>query len=159
MIVSGAGIAPGTFVTNYSGDTGGTAIEFSQPIQVGAPSPLILTFSPFNTLSSGSFIYSSPNHYAAGLNHTLQIGDGLSTQRGALVSNGFNCQFQAGGGLFSLGNLTVDAPNGSERFMNVSNNNSNSGFLMNAQNDFTVTSGSHFRKTFGNSTVYVEEIS
>ena len=155
MIVSGAGIAPGTFVTNYSGDTGGTAIEFSQPIQVGAPSPLILTFSPFNTLSSGSFIYSSPNHYAAGLNHTLQIGDGLSTQRGALVSNGFNCQFQAGGGLFSLGNLTVDAPNGSERFMNVSNNNSNSGFLMNVQNDFTVTSGSHFRKTFGNSTVYV----
>lgn len=151
MTVSGAGIKPGTFVT----DVTGAKISFSEPIQVGAPSPLVMDFYPFNTQSSGSFIYASPNHYAAGLNHTLQIGDGVSTQNTALISTGFNCQFQALGGLLSLGNLTVDAPNGNDRFMNVSSNNINNTYNMNVQNTLTITAGSAFRKTFANATVYV----
>ena len=73
MIVKGAGIKPGTFVADISA----AAITFSEPIQVGAPSPLVMDFYPFNTQSSGSFIYASPTHYAAGLNHTLQMGDGV----------------------------------------------------------------------------------
>ena len=152
MIVKGAGIKPGTFVT---ADVSGTTLSLSEPIQVGAPTPLVMDFYPFNTQSSGSFIYSSPIHYAAGLNHTLQIGDGVSTHNTSVVSNGFNCQFQAFGGLFSLGNLTVDAPNGNERYMNVSSNNINNGYNMNVQNALTITVGSAFRKTFANSTVYV----
>ena len=151
MNVFGTGIAPGTFVTNISG----TSISLSNPIEVGAPSPLSLSFQSFNTQFSGSFIYASPNHYAAGLNHTLQIGDGISTDNTANVTNGFNCQFQSLGGLLSLGNLIVDAPNGTERFMNVSSNNINNAYNMNVQNDLTVTSGSAFRKTFSNSTVYI----
>lgn len=151
MNVFGAGIAPGTFVTNISG----TSISLSNPIEVGAPSPLSMSFQSFNTQFSGSFIYASPNHYAAGLNHTLQIGNGISTDNTASVTNGFNCQFQSLGGLLSLGNLIVDAPNGTERFMNVSSNNINNAYNMNVQNDLTVTAGSAFRKTFSNSTVYV----
>lgn len=151
MPVSGAGILPGTFVAEISG----TKLTLSEPIQVGAPSPLAMNFYPFNTLSSGSFVYASTNHYASGLNHTLQIGDGVSTENSALVSTGFNCQFQAMGGLFSLGNLTVDAPNGSTRFMNVSSNNVNNNYHMNVQNTLTVTPGSVFKKTFANATVYV----
>lgn len=94
MIVKGTGIKPGTFVTN---DVTGTSLTLSDPIQVGAPTPLVMDFYPFNTQSSGSFIYASPIHYAAGLNHTLQIGDGVSTQNTSVVSNGFNCQFQGTG--------------------------------------------------------------
>jgi hypothetical protein len=156
MPVSGAGIKPGTIVANING----AVLTLSEPVQAGAPSPLVMSFYTFNTQSSGSFIYASPNHYATGLNHTLQIGDGVSTQNTQIVTNGFNCQFQAGGGLFSLGNLTVDAPNGAERFMNVSSNNVNSGtvpagFNFNVQNNFTITAGSVFNKVLGNSPVYV----
>ncbi|SEQ03010.1 Ig-like domain-containing protein [Flavobacterium urocaniciphilum] len=151
MPVSGAGILPGTFVA----DVNGTKVTFSEPIQSGAPTPLVLNFYPFNTLSSGSFIYSSANHYAAGLNHTLQIGDGVSTQNSSIITNGFNCQFQALGGLLSLGNLTVDAPNGADRFMNVGSNNINNAYNMNVQNALTITAGSSFRKTFANAIVYV----
>uniref|UniRef100_UPI0037C067CA beta strand repeat-containing protein n=1 Tax=Flavobacterium sp. TaxID=239 RepID=UPI0037C067CA len=123
MPVTGTGILPGTIVANIEG----TVLTLSEPVQAGAPSPLVMSFYTFFTQSSGSFIYASPNHYATGLNHTLQIGDGVSTQNTSIVTNGFSCQFQAGGGLLSLGNLTVDAPNGAERFMNVSSNNVNSG--------------------------------
>ena len=150
MNVSGAGIKPGTFVADISS----AIITLSEPVQAGAPTPLVMNFYAFNTQSSGSFIYSSPNHYAAGLNHTLQIGDGVSTQNSSVVTNGFNCQFQAAGGLLSLGNLTVDAPNGNERFMLVSSNNINNNFTINVQNTLTITPGSVFRKTFGNVPVY-----
>ena len=156
MPVSGVGIKPGTIVANIEG----AVLTLSEPVQTGAPSPLVMSFYTFNTQSSGSFIYSSPNHYATGLNHTLQIGDGVSTQNTAIVTNGFNCQFQAGGGLLSLGNLTVNAPNGAERFMNVSSNNVNSGtvpagYNFNVQNNFTITPGSVFNKVLGNAPVYV----
>ena len=63
MAVSGTGIVPGTFVSDYTG----TKLTFSEPIMAGAPSPLSLSFAPFNTQFSGSFIYNSPNHYATGL--------------------------------------------------------------------------------------------
>ncbi|ESU22682.1 hypothetical protein FEDK69T_19400 [Flavobacterium enshiense DK69] len=151
MTVSGQGIKPGTFVTSVSGAN----VSLSEPIQAGAPAPMNIEFQSFNTQFSGSFIYASPNHYAAGLNHTLQIGDGVSTQNTSSITNGFNCQFQAGGGLFSLGNLTVDAPQGASRFMNVGSNNANGAYNMNVQNAFTVTAGSVFKKTFANSTIYV----
>jgi hypothetical protein len=156
MPVSGTGIKPGTIVANING----AVLTLSEPVQAGAPSPLVMSFYTFFTQSSGSFIYASPNHYATGLNHTLQIGDGVSTQNTSIITNGFSCQFQAGGGLLSLGNLTVDAPNGAERFMNVSSNNVNSGtvpagYNFNVQNNLTITSGSEFRKTLGLAPTYV----
>lgn len=156
MPVSGAGIKPGTIVGNIVG----AVLTLSEPVQAGAPSPLVMSFYTFFTQSSGSFIYASPNHYATGLNHTLQIGNGVSTQNTSIITNGFSCQFQAGGGLLSLGNLTVDAPNGAERFMNVSSNNVNSGtvpagYNFNVQNNLTITSGSEFRKTLGLAPTYV----
>ncbi len=151
MPVSGTGLLSGTFIT----DVNGLKVTFSTPVQSGAPIPLVFDAYTFNTQASGSFIYSSPNHYAAGLNHTLQIGDGVSTEKAAIVTNGFNCQFQQLGGLFSMGNLTVDALDGNNRFMYANNLGLNTGGLVNVQNVFTITAGSVFKKTNGNSTVYV----
>ena len=154
MIVAGTGLLEGTYVTEVTG----SAIKLSQPIQAGAPTPLAMNFYPKNFEGSGAFVYDSPNHYAAGLNHTLQIGDGVSTQKGAVTTYGFNCVFQKYiiGGMLSLGNLIVDAPDGASRFMNsmtgLGNNNSCN---MNVQGNFTIASGSVFKKYGANSTIYV----
>ena len=159
MVVSGTGIAPGTFVSSYSG---GRAIQFSQPIQPGAPSPLVLNIHPNTTSASGSFVYSAPINYATGINHTLQIGDGVSTQKGSVTLDGFNCIFTNFSGTttptytFSLGNLIIDAPDGVNRFMSTNNFGSNTGLgTMNVQNQLTITSGSSLRKLNGNCTYYV----
>jgi hypothetical protein len=154
MIVAGPGLLEGTYVT----DVTGTAIKLSQPIQAGAPSPLSLSFYPKNFEGSGAFVYDSQNHYAAGLGHTLQIGDGVSTQKGAVLTYGFNCVFQKYivGGMLSLGNLIVDAPDGASRYMNSMTGLGNNGSCnMNVQGDFTITAGSAFRKHGANSTIYL----
>jgi hypothetical protein len=154
MIVSGTGLLDGTYVADISG----TAIKFSQPIQVGAPSSLSLSFYSKNFEGSGAFVYDSPNHYVAGLNHTLQIGDGVSTQKGSVLTYGFNCVFQKYivGGMLSLGNLVVNAPDGTNRFMNSMTGSGNNGACnMNVQGDFTINSGSVFKKQGANSSIYV----
>ncbi|MBF6640307.1 hypothetical protein IVB69_02320 [Flavobacterium sp. J49] len=152
MPVSGTGLLAGTVISNIEG----AKVTFTNPIQSGAPTPFVFNAYTFNTISSGSFIYSHPNHYAAGLNHTLQIGDGISTQKPAVTTNGFNCQFQGfSTGLFSLGNLIVNAPDGENRFMSSSSNNQNNNYYMNVQNNFTITSGSAFRRTLTNTSIYV----
>ena len=154
MVVAGPGLLEGTFITDITG----TSIKFSQPIQTGAPSPLSLTFYPKNFEGSGAFVYDSSNNYAAGLNHTLQIGDGVSTQKGSITTYGFNCVFQKYivAGMLSLGNLIVDAPDGASRFMNSMTGLGNNGSCnMNVQGDFTITSGSVFRKNGANSTIYL----
>ena len=154
MIVTGTGLLDGTYVA----DVNGTVIMFSQPIQAGAPTTLSLSFYPKNFESSGAFVYDSPNNYAAGLGHTLQIGDGSSTQKGAVLTYGFNCVFQkyGVGGMLSLGNLIVDAPDGANRYMNSMTGPGNNGNCnMNVQGDFTITAGSVFKKHGASSTIYV----
>ena len=151
MPVSGTGLLPGTFIAAVDG----AKITFSSPIQAGAPTPLVFNVYPDTAISSGSFVYSGSN-YAAGLNHTLQIGDGVSTQKGAVLTNGFNCVFWTTNGMFSLGNLTIDAPDGDNRFMSTSNFGTNTGLgTMNVQNQLTITAGSTLKKLNGNNTYYV----
>jgi hypothetical protein len=151
MPVSGTGLLPGTFIAAVDG----AKITFSSPIQSGAPTPLVFNVYPDTAISSGSFVYSGSN-YAAGLNHTLQIGDGVSTQKGAVLTNGFNCVFWTTNGMFSLGNLTIDAPDGENRFMSTNNFGTNTGLgTMNVQNQLTITAGSTLKKLNGNNTYYV----
>jgi hypothetical protein len=151
MPVSGTGLLPGTFIAAVDG----AKITFSSPIQAGAPYPLVFNVYPDTAISSGSFVYSGSN-YAAGLNHTLQIGDGVSTQKGAVLTNGFNCIFWTTNGMLSLGNLTIDAPDGDNRFMSTSNFGTNTGLgTMNVQNQLTITAGSTLKKLNGNNTYYV----
>jgi hypothetical protein len=154
MIVAATGLLEGTYVTDITG----TTIKFSQPIQVGSPSPMSLSFYSKNFETSGAFVYDSPNHYAAGLGHTLQIGDGVSIQKSSVTTYGFNCVFQKYivGGLLSLGNLIINAPDGNSRFMNSLTGPGNNGSCnMNVQGDFTITAGSVFKKHGANSTIYV----
>jgi hypothetical protein len=150
-IVTGSGIIPGTYVTEVNG----SLVKLSEPTASGVPNALTMSYYRPNNASSGAFIYASDKDYVAGLNHTLQIGDGISIQKGAITTNGFNCQFQQGGGLLSLGNLTVNALDGANRFMNVSNNFINAGSLFNVQNTLTITSGSEFRKVQGNGSIFL----
>lgn len=151
MPVSGTGLLPGTFIAAVNGAN----ITFSSPIQPGAPTPLVFNVYPDSAISSGSFVYSGSN-YAAGLNHTLQIGDGVSTQKGAVLTNGFNCVFWTSNGMFSLGNLTIDAPDGDNRFMSTNNFGKNTALgTMNVQNQLTITAGSTLKKLNGNNTYYV----
>jgi hypothetical protein len=151
MPVSGTGLLPGTFIAAVDG----AKITFSSPIQADAPTPLVFNVYPDTSISSGSFVYSGSN-YAAGLNHTLQIGDGVSTQKGAVLTNGFNCVFWTTNGMFSLGNLTIDAPDGENRFMSTNNFGTNTSLgTMNVQNQLMITSGSTLKKLNGNNTYYV----
>lgn len=133
--VAGNGIQPGTTVTAISG----VKIDMSLPVSGTVTPPVNLTFYDGN-LNSYAFAYNAPVNYAAGLNHTLQIGDGVSTDKGAVTINGYYCNLAQGGGILSLGNLTVDALDGTNRFFNAVN-------ALFIQNATTVTTGSVFKKT------------
>lgn len=133
--VSGNGIQPGSTVTSITG----TKIELSLPVTAEVTSPVDLTFYDGN-LNSYAFAYNSSVSYAAGLDHTLQIGDGVSTDKAAVTINGFYTNLAQGGGTLSLGNLIVDALDGDNRFFNAVNG-------LYIQNATTVTAGSVFKKT------------
>jgi hypothetical protein len=140
--VSGTGIQNGTTVANISG----VRLDLSLPTTSAITTPAALTFYDGN-LNSYAFAYNAPTHYAAGLNHTLQIGDGASTDKGAVTTNGYLCNMAQGGGILSLGNLTVDVLESADRFMNVVN-------AFNVQNTVTVTPGSVLKKTNTTGAVY-----
>lgn len=133
--VAGTGVQPGTTVTAING----TKIDLSLPLTGVVTPPVEFTFYDGN-LNSYSFAYNSFVNYTAGLNHTLQIGDGISTDKGAVTINGYYCNLAQGGGTLSLGNLIVDALDGNNRFFNAVNG-------LYIQNNTTVTAGSVFKKT------------
>ncbi|WP_396195187.1 T9SS type A sorting domain-containing protein [Flavobacterium sp.] len=139
QIVVGTGIPAGTVVAGINFD-GSINTNPSLP-ETGLTLPLNLTFYNVNG-SPSAFVYESANNYAAGPNHTLQIGDGLSTEKGAVTTNGFNCNFRAADGTLSLNNMIVNAPDATNRFVNLDFNNTNSNIvIMNVQNDFTIVQG------------------
>ncbi|MGL2967586.1 T9SS type A sorting domain-containing protein [Flavobacterium sp. XGLA_31] len=141
--VSGTGIQPGTTVTGTPATNGTAArIDLSLPASSAMVAPVALTFYDGN-LNSYAFAYNSPVNYSAGLNHTLQIGDGVSTDKAAVTINGFLCNMAQGGGVLSLGNLVVDALDGNSRFCNMAN-------ALSVQNATTVTGGSVLKR-FGSS--------
>ena len=133
--VSGIGVQPATTVTAINGIN----LTLSQALTGTVTPPLTLSFYDGN-LNSYAFAYNSSVNYTAGLNHTLQIGDGISTDKAAVTTNGYYCNMAQGGGILSLGNLTVDALDGANRFFNVVN-------ALFIQNATTITSGSVFKKT------------
>ncbi|NNT73231.1 hypothetical protein HKT18_13480 [Flavobacterium sp. IMCC34852] len=137
--VSGTGIAPGTTVTSIDAVGTQSKIGLSLPCTGAMVAPVALNFYAGN-LSSFAVAYNATTNYVAGLNHTLQIGDGVSTDKAAVTTNGFLCNFIQGGGMLSLGNLTVNALDGADRFFNVTN-------VLSVQNALNITSGSVFKKT------------
>ncbi|MGL2964919.1 beta strand repeat-containing protein [Flavobacterium sp. RSB2_4_14] len=138
--VSGTGIAAGTTVSVITTVGSQVRLDLSLPTTGAMVAPVALSFYAGN-LNSYAFAYNAPVNYVSGLNHTLQIGNSTSTDKGAVTTNGFLCNFIQGGGTFSLGNLTIDAPqDGANRFFNVVN-------ILNVQNAFTITAGSVFKKT------------
>ena len=139
QVIVGNGIPAGTIVASINFD-GSINTSPSLP-ETGLTLPIAVTFYNVNS-SPSSFIYESNENYAAGANHTLQIGNGLSTEKSVVTTSGFNCNFRAADGTLSLNNLIINAPDAINRFVNLDNNNANSNpVLFNVQNDFTITQG------------------
>jgi hypothetical protein len=107
QVVAGTGIQAGTTVTAISG----VRLDMSLPTTGTITAPLTVTTLDGNP-NSYAFAYNSTNNYAAGVNHTLQIGDGSSIDKASYTTNGFYCNLTQGGGTMSLGNLKVDAIDG-----------------------------------------------
>lgn len=139
QVVVGAGIPAGTVVASVNMD-GSINTSPSLPA-TGLSLPLSLSF--YNVANSPSaFVYESSDNYAAGANHTVQIGDGISTEKSSVATTGFNCNFRAAEGTLSLGKMIINAPDTANRFVTLDNNNSNSSnVIMNVQDDFTVVQG------------------
>jgi hypothetical protein len=137
--VSGTGIATGTTVSTITTVNGFSRLDLSLPTTGAMIAPVALSFYAGN-LNSYAFAYNSPVNYDSGFNHTIQIGNGISIEKAPVTTNGFLCNFIQGGGRFSIGNLTINAPDGDNRFFNVTN-------ILNVQNALTITSGSVFKKT------------
>lgn len=140
QIVGGIGIQPGTTITGISG----TRIDLSLPATAAIIAPATISIYDSNA-SSFAFVYSSPIHKATGLNHTIQIGDGVSTDQAAVTTNGFYTNFAAGGGVLSVGNFTINAPDPVNRFCKSIG-------ILNVQNKFTIESGSSFLRPIGSGT-------
>ena len=139
QIVVGDGIPAGTTIAQINFD-GSINTNPSLP-ETGLTLPLSLSFYNVN-YSPSTFVYESNNNYVAGENHTLQIGDGISTEKSTVTTNGFNCNFRVADGTLSLNNLIVNAPDATNRFVNLDNINANSNVVrMNVQNDFTIVQG------------------
>ncbi|WP_409688663.1 beta strand repeat-containing protein, partial [Flavobacterium sp.] len=137
QIVGGTGIQPGTTITAISG----VRIDLSLPATAAIVAPVTITLYDSNA-SSFAFVYSSAAHKATGLNHTIQLGDGVSTDQAPVTTNGFYTNFSAGGGVLSIGNLTVNSLDAVNRF-------GKSLGILNIQNKFTIASGSAFVRPIG----------
>lgn len=140
--IGGAGIQPGTTVATITG----VRLDLSLPATSAITNPVALSFYDGN-LGSFAVSYNSPNNYTAGINHTLQIGDGVSVEKALVTTNGYLCNFVQGGGLLSLGKLTVNALDSTNRFFNTVN-------TVNVQDAFTITNGSVFKKTASTGILY-----
>jgi hypothetical protein len=139
QIVVGAGVPAGTTVASINFD--GTINTTPSLPATGLSLPLNLSFYDVNN-APAAFVYESSTNYAAGVNHTLQIGDGISTEKSAVTTTGYSCNFKAADGTLSLSNLTINAPDATNRFVSLDSNNINfNAVVMNVQNDFTITQG------------------
>jgi hypothetical protein len=139
QIVVGAGVPAGTTIAAINP---GVSINTNPSLPAtGLTLPLNLSFYTVGN-SVSAFRYESNTNYAAAAGHTLQIGDGISTEKSTVTTNGFNCNFRAADGTLSLNNFTVNALDATNRFVNLDNNNLNSNIVvMNVQNDFTIVQG------------------
>ncbi|MFN3969300.1 beta strand repeat-containing protein [Flavobacterium sp.] len=138
QIVVGEGVPAGTTVAGVNFD-GSINTNPSLP-ETGLNLPLTLTF--YNVTSAPSaFVYDSSNNYAVGANHTLKIGNGISTEKGTVTTSGFNCSFRAAEGTLSVNDLIVNAPDPTNRFVNLDSSNPSGTSIMNVQNDFTIIQG------------------
>jgi len=139
QIVVGTGVPAGTTIANINFD-GSINTNPSLP-QTGLILPLQLSFYDVNR-SPAAFVYESNNNYAAGPDHVVQIGDGISTEKSVVTTNGFSCNFRAANGALSLNNLIINAPDATNRFIHLDSNNINfNNVVLNVQNDFTIVQG------------------
>ena len=141
QIVIGDGIPAGTTVVNV--DTFNNIINTNPSLPTtGLTLPLNVSFYSISGSVVSSFVYNGTTDVAASGSHTLQIGDGISTEKSVLTTTGFNLNLRAAQGVLSLNNFTVNALDTTNRFVTLDNTNENSStVILHIQNDFTITQG------------------
>lgn len=94
--------------------------------------PHVATSAAGGTSNGHAFAYWG-NGYRAGVNHTIQLGDGVSTDAGGNTS-GLQYNTWPGTGYFIAGNLVVNLPTGTNRFVVPP-------YTVGVEKDLTITSG------------------
>ncbi|MCI3938666.1 T9SS type A sorting domain-containing protein [Chryseobacterium aahli] len=94
--------------------------------------PHVATSAAGGTSNGHAFAYWG-NGYRAGVNHTIQLGDGVSTDAGGHTS-GFQYNTWPGTGYFIAGNLVINLSTGTNRFVVPP-------YAVGVEKDLTVTSG------------------
>ncbi|NMH25301.1 beta strand repeat-containing protein [Flavobacterium solisilvae] len=141
QIIVGSGIPAGTTVVNVNSFDNSINTNPSLP-ETGLTLPLNVSFYSISGSAVSSFVYNGTTDVAASGSHTLQIGDGISTQKSILTTTGFNLNLRAAEGVLSLNNFIVNALDTTNRFVTLDSNNENSNqVVLHIQNDFTITQG------------------
>lgn len=141
QIVVGDGIPVGTTVVNVDPFSNLINTNPSLPA-TGLTLPLNISFYSVAGSGVSSFVYNGTTDAAASGTHTVQIGDGISTEKSVLTTNGFNLNLRAAQGVLSLNNLTVNALDTTNRFVTLDNNNENfNTVILHIKNDFIITQG------------------
>lgn len=94
--------------------------------------PHVATSAAGGTSNGHAFAYWG-NGYRAGVNHTIQLGDGVSTDAGGNTS-GLQYNTWPGTGYFIAGNLVINLPTGTNRFVVPP-------YTVGVEKDLTITSG------------------
>lgn len=94
--------------------------------------PHVATSAAGGTSNGHAFAYWG-NGYRAGVNHTIQLGDGVSTDAGGNTS-GLQYNTWPGSGYFIAGNLVINLPTGTNRFVVPP-------YTVGVEKDLTITSG------------------
>lgn len=89
-----------------------------------------------NSTASNSFSYSSSSNLNITGAHTVKFGDGVSTQPGGNVTNGFRINTYASSGRITFANLTIDGLAGTNRYVTTT-------YEFGVNNTLTITPTSH----------------
>ena len=126
-------VASGTNIVSF-GTSGATTVLNFTGGKITIVDPHTATALPGGTSNGHTFAYWG-NGYKAGLGHSLQFGNGISTDAGG-AAGGYSYNTFPGAGYFIAGNIIIDAPTGTNR-------NITPFYSVGVEGDFTITKGEY----------------
>lgn len=124
-------VASGTNIFGFGTSGTGATLNLTSG-KIVIVDPHVATSAAGGTSNGHAFAYWG-NGYRAGVNHTIQLGDGVSTDSGGHTS-GFQYNTWPGTGYFIAGNLVINLSTGVNRLVV-------SPYSVGVEKDLTVTSG------------------
>ena len=129
--VAANSVASGTNIFGFGTSGTGATLNLTGG-RIVIVDPHVATSSAGGTSNGHAFAYWG-NGYRAGVNHTVQLGDGVSTDAGGNTS-GLQYNTWPGTGYFIAGNLVINLSAGTNRFVVPP-------YTVGVEKDLTVTSG------------------